>query len=184
MLKNIYFIIPIYTLLVILSCSTPYQPKGALGGYSSTNLHDTYYRVAFHGNQHTQADTVFNFLLRRCAEITIDKGYKYFVIYEDSSYVEYNDFVDEPNSGDDLKFALRKWTGSYLFDQTIKQRTTPMDEIKDLKSKVENTHVLPFIDNRAINIVAVLKIQLFNDELEGFINYAFSAQNILDKYSK
>ena len=72
-MKKYYLIISI---LLIFNCSTPYQPYGALGGYKSNELDENTYRVLFKGNQHTKAETVYNYLERRCAEITIDEGYK------------------------------------------------------------------------------------------------------------
>ncbi len=64
--------------ILVYNCSTPYQPKGALGGYSSNQLKANNYKVSFKGNQHTSAEMVFDYLLRRCAEITIEEKGNYF----------------------------------------------------------------------------------------------------------
>ena len=62
--------------LLVISCSTPYQPKGALGGYSSEKIGANTYRVEFKGNQHTNTLKTFEYLERRCAEITNENGYE------------------------------------------------------------------------------------------------------------
>ena len=59
-------------------CITPYQKMGLGGGYSDMALSEDTYKVTFRGNSDTSQEYVQNMLLRRCAEITIQNGYKYF----------------------------------------------------------------------------------------------------------
>ena len=67
-------------IFLLSSCTTPYQPNGTGGGYSEIAYNrDTYY-VAFHGNQNTSQETMESYLLRRAAELTVNKGYRYFVL--------------------------------------------------------------------------------------------------------
>lgn len=74
-------ILLIVTLLIILiNCSTPYQPRGLLGGYSEKPIGENRYKVSFLGNQHTDPEDVDIYLLYRCAEITLNKGYKHFAV--------------------------------------------------------------------------------------------------------
>ena len=101
-MKKISFYILTFLVLIFMNCSTPYQPRGALGGYSSNQLEDNTYRVLFKGNQHTKAETVFDYLERRCAEIALAEGFKYFIIYEDSSYVDRTIFIDESELDDKI----------------------------------------------------------------------------------
>ena len=68
------------------NCATPYQPRGRLGGYSSEALGNEILDVHFHGNQHTDPDQVRKYLLYRCAELTLENNFKYFVILMDESY--------------------------------------------------------------------------------------------------
>jgi hypothetical protein len=65
--------------LALASCATAYQPRGMTGGYQERQLGDARWYVEFFGNGNTQRDTVFGFWLNRCAELTIEKGYDYFV---------------------------------------------------------------------------------------------------------
>ena len=68
------------------NCATPYQPQGLLGGYSSEALGNEILDVRFHGNQHTDPDQVHKYLLYRCAELTLENNYKYFVILVNESH--------------------------------------------------------------------------------------------------
>lgn len=81
-MKNIIFL----SLLISLSgCATSYQKMGYTGGYSEMIVGDAVYAVSFSGNGYTREDRVEKLLLRRCAELTLEKGYDYFVIISDSN---------------------------------------------------------------------------------------------------
>jgi hypothetical protein len=68
-------------LAFVTACATPYQPKGFTGGYSQVQLDNTSVRVEFKGNGYTSRERVEAFVLYRCAELTIERGYDYFVLY-------------------------------------------------------------------------------------------------------
>ncbi|KAB2965494.1 MAG: hypothetical protein F9K16_01795 [Thermoanaerobaculia bacterium] len=63
-----------------LACATAYQAKSGTGGYSETWLSDSVVRVSFQGNGFTQSDRADQLLLRRCAEITLERGRRFFAI--------------------------------------------------------------------------------------------------------
>ena len=66
--------------LALSSCATPYQPKDGFGhGYSDIQLGTDTFRVEFKGNSDTDSTDVSLYLLYRCAELTIEKGFDYFV---------------------------------------------------------------------------------------------------------
>jgi hypothetical protein len=65
--------------LALVGCATSYQGKGLTGGYSDVRVDSNTFRVDFHGNAFTSRQTVETYLLRRCAELTVDAGYDYFV---------------------------------------------------------------------------------------------------------
>lgn len=74
-------IIIFVSLIVLSGCiSTPYQKLADLGGYTDRQLDNNTYRIEFKGNGYTRLETVDIYLLYRCAELTIEKGYDYFVI--------------------------------------------------------------------------------------------------------
>lgn len=68
-------------LLVVLlaGCITPYQPRSMTGGYQERELSPHRWYVEFFGNGNTTRDTVMAYWLNRCAELTISKGFDYFV---------------------------------------------------------------------------------------------------------
>ena len=165
--------------ILICRCSTPYQPRSALGGYSSYQLSDNTYKVVFNGNQHTKAETVYNYLERRCAEITIDEGYKYFIIYEDSSYVDKTVFKDEPEL--DEKITAHR-EDNYLLDRQPEIDTNPRQTLNDQKTKINRTYREGTTDNVSTYVVGVLKIQLAKVQQRGFEEHYLSAKQILEKY--
>ena len=69
-------------LLILLSgCSTPYAPAVEQGtGYSESEMSLDTVRVRFKGGHYDSRERVEDFALLRSAEITLEKGYRYFVI--------------------------------------------------------------------------------------------------------
>lgn len=67
------------------ACTTMYQPRGATGGYADTRLTDNSYIVEFSGNGNTSKDAVRNYLLYRCADLVVQKGYTYFALLPKAS---------------------------------------------------------------------------------------------------
>lgn len=59
---------------------TPYQPANTGNGYSEQQLSDNKQVVSFGGNALTSKKAVEEGLLRRAAEVTLKKGYDYFII--------------------------------------------------------------------------------------------------------
>jgi hypothetical protein len=65
---------------MLVGCATPYQPMGALGGYQEEQLAPEIYRVAFFGNGYTNPQTAAEYVIHRCAELTQQRGFRYFGI--------------------------------------------------------------------------------------------------------
>jgi len=96
-----YIFLLIFSLLLI-SCATPYQKDGFRGGYVESQLSENIYRVYFGGNGYTSTQRAADFALIRAAELTIDKGYKFFVIISNDESLKhdaqlYNRY--DPNTG-------------------------------------------------------------------------------------
>lgn len=71
----------IATLLLVSGCKTGnYQEFNGGIGYQSSQLNNNEYNVTYTGRQSTNIKKVNDFVLLRSAEITLEKGYKYFVI--------------------------------------------------------------------------------------------------------
>ncbi len=81
---NLFTLFLVFTFLT--NCSTPYQPKSMLGGYSEEKILDNLYRVEFEGNQHSKPEKIQNYLLYRCAELTLEMGYEYFAIVSEERH--------------------------------------------------------------------------------------------------
>lgn len=64
----------------LFACTTPYGPYGATGGYKDEKISENRYMVSFYGNGNTSGQTVWNFWIYRCAELTLEKGYEFFSI--------------------------------------------------------------------------------------------------------
>lgn len=86
-MKNSLVIISAFVFL-ITGCATGYQPKSWNGGYSDMRLGNDIYKVSFQGNESTDSETVYNYYLRRCADLTTEKGFDYFTFVDQSSSSE------------------------------------------------------------------------------------------------
>ena len=71
---------PIVVVLFLWGCATPYQERGFSGGYKETKLKKNVFRVSFKGNSFTDIRKASDFALLRCAELTLEKGFRFFVI--------------------------------------------------------------------------------------------------------
>jgi hypothetical protein len=75
-------IIIVLAALMITGCATPYQRVGLTGGYSETQLGENIFQVSFRGNGYTSRERASDFCLLRAAELTLEKGFRYFIIVE------------------------------------------------------------------------------------------------------
>ncbi len=66
-------------------CATAYGPMGYSGGYKDAQLNADVYRVEFRGNGYTSRETVELYLHYRCAELTVQSGYDWFVLLSGGS---------------------------------------------------------------------------------------------------
>lgn len=65
---------------LIYGCAVPYQKKGFYGGYLDVQLDTNTVRVTYEGDGRDINDAnIFNYLLYRCAEVTVEKGFDYFI---------------------------------------------------------------------------------------------------------
>jgi len=61
-------------------CATPYQSASKGDGYSDYRVSTDLFAVSFRGNTSTREETVDKYLIRRASEITLEHGFKYFVV--------------------------------------------------------------------------------------------------------
>ena len=102
-------------LIYMYSKSTPYAAKGFLGGYSEEQLGADMYKVRFQGNGNTRTDRSIDLCLLRSAELTQEKGYKYFFIIENRTgnqgYIpsgKYGPISSHPSSNNTIKMLNEK----------------------------------------------------------------------------
>jgi len=70
-------------LIVLLSsCATTYQPSSFSGGYSETRLGEDTFQVSFRGNGYTSPERASDFSLLRSAELTLQNGYRFFIVVD------------------------------------------------------------------------------------------------------
>jgi hypothetical protein len=67
------------TLVVGSACATSYQKMGMTGGFEEQKVTEDTYLVHFMANAYTRPDRVSVYILYRCAELTVEKGFDYFV---------------------------------------------------------------------------------------------------------
>lgn len=74
------------TTLLTSACVTEstYRPATGRGfersGYSDRQIEDNRFQISFSGNSYTSRDTVEKYLLFRAAELTVQRGYDYFIL--------------------------------------------------------------------------------------------------------
>jgi hypothetical protein len=61
---------------ILTGCSTPYQANSLMGGYSDYLVAPDEAIVTFYGNGYTSAMQVIQMTARRCAEVTLQHGYR------------------------------------------------------------------------------------------------------------
>jgi hypothetical protein len=75
----------IFLILLEAGCATPYQSRGLTGGYSDQQIDENTFNVEYQGNGYTRRQKVEMALLRRCAELTLEHGFDYFIIIDKDS---------------------------------------------------------------------------------------------------
>lgn len=79
-------------LIILTGCATRYQPSAWDGGYSEQQLASDIYKVSFSGNGHTSTSTASSYVLRRSAEVTLEKGYSHFRVISANSDISYSTY--------------------------------------------------------------------------------------------
>jgi hypothetical protein len=66
--------------ILLVGCATSYQPESFTGGFSDYMTAPDEAVVTFRGNGYTSPERVVEITALRCAEVTLQRGYRYFVI--------------------------------------------------------------------------------------------------------
>ncbi len=78
-MKNFIYLL---ILLLLTGCATTYSKHSYEGGYSEMKIQEHLFKVTFEGNMYTSSRQTEDFGLLRCADVTLEKGYNYFIIRE------------------------------------------------------------------------------------------------------
>ncbi|MEG3180505.1 CC0125/CC1285 family lipoprotein [Sphingomonas sp. LT1P40] len=95
---------------VLASCATPtaYQPAAGIGmsrtGYWDEQIEADRFRVTFAGNSLTSRETVERYLLFRAAQLTVERGFDYFILSDRDTEKKTRTYVDRP-------FSAGAWGG-------------------------------------------------------------------------
>jgi hypothetical protein len=114
---------------LLAACATAYQPDGVSGGYSDQRLNDNTAQVSFRGNRFISPDTLHSYLLRRCADVTLQNGYRYFVLVapiESSANVAGTRVDDLFSASTTIKMIKSNEANAY--DAAAVIRSIPVDE--------------------------------------------------------
>lgn len=71
--------------VLLIGCATPYKRNGLAGGFSETRLQENIFTVCFRGNGYCSQERAQDFAMLRCAEVTLEYGYKYFALGDSSA---------------------------------------------------------------------------------------------------
>lgn len=77
---KIRFYAVLAALLVAGGCATAYQPKSFTGGYSEVRLNAETVEISVAGNGYTSTERARNIALLRAADLTLESGFKRFIV--------------------------------------------------------------------------------------------------------
>jgi hypothetical protein len=66
--------------LALSACATTYHSDGYFGGFDDVALAPNVYRVSFRGNGYTSSARAEDMALLRSADLTLQKGFRYFAL--------------------------------------------------------------------------------------------------------
>ncbi|MFT3866858.1 MAG: hypothetical protein QM715_00035 [Nibricoccus sp.] len=87
--RQVVFILGVLILPLLFSActsNTPYQRIGNRkeGGYSFVRHSKDTYSVTYQGAEYSKPEQIYDYALLRSAELTVESGYKYFVVNSDN----------------------------------------------------------------------------------------------------
>lgn len=122
-MKYLNFIFPCLLLILLINCSTPYQPKGMLGGYTEEKIMTNMYKVEFRGNQHTKPELIQKYLLYRCAELTKENDFEYFAVISEERH--FDEFVSRQETPQPFKAVSSSSGGNWVYtDPSLENPTS------------------------------------------------------------
>jgi len=100
---------------LLAGCATAYQPDGVSGGYTDQMRDGNIVQVSVRGNGLTTPETLQSFVIRRCAEVTLQNGFNYFVLLH----------TEAPIEGSDKLYSMKVATATIKMVQGNKTENDP-----------------------------------------------------------
>src|SRR5260370_12391280 len=100
---------------LLAGCATAYECDGVSGGYSDQVRDGNIVQVSFRGNGLTTPETLQSFVIRRCAEVTLQDGFNYFVLLH----------TEAPIEGSDRLYSMKVATATIKMVQANKTENDP-----------------------------------------------------------
>jgi hypothetical protein len=159
-MRKIYFIF----IFIVSGCTTAYGPNGLTGGFKEKIIDEDSYLVSFFGNGYTGEQQVWNYWIYRCAELTIDKGYKLFslnpsdkhALLKDPDTFRLVEFVMDDGDPDSMFRPVQYYYYSvtkYLSKGVVDMYNTPIPEGIDINQLLDAEYIIqelkPYIDSKA-----------------------------------
>ncbi len=101
--------------LVFGGCATGYKKIGFNGGFSEEKKSENKFQVSFKGNRYTHRIRATDFNLLRSAEVTLENGFRYFVIQDSQCILEDIEYTT-PTS---YYGKIKKYGDNYIYDRDI-----------------------------------------------------------------
>ena len=98
-MSNVHRILLFMTIIFFAGCATGYQSLGYTGGYSDMQLGENTFKVSFTGNGHTLQRRATDFTLLRSAELTLEHGYRYFIVNSSEAHTRTSFYVNQYGGG-------------------------------------------------------------------------------------
>jgi hypothetical protein len=111
----------------LAGCATPYQSLSwPLGGYEEVKTGEKSYMIQFRGNGVTSLTTANDFARLRAAELTLERGFRFFTIPTDQKLADSEQgagIVAKPTVALAVQlFATREEAGPFAIDAAAEQR--------------------------------------------------------------
>lgn len=107
-------IIPL--ILILTSCVTMYHSAGLTGGYSEIITSTDSFLVTFKGNRFTSHEKVIQYALKRASELTIQNGYRYFILTSSIDQTRSIGYLNTHGNiqGSTTRYSYSNFYNSYL----------------------------------------------------------------------
>jgi hypothetical protein len=144
-----------------------YGPKETLrGGYEDVQIDKNTYRVRYYGKR-LDRETAEQYLIYRCAELTLAQGYDYFVITDQSADEQTTSTLSNSTESKDASgTGISATPGSVTVNTSVKTSTeyNPVKTIKVFKGKKPEDNFKAY-DGREVTATLAPKIE-FRDSAD------------------